>query len=120
MIGRVDSYGRALIAISIRPSDVAAAREIPAWIDTGFNGELVLPRQQIDDLKLASSGTLKAVLADGSEVALQRFSCLVDWFGEQREVEVIENDGQFPLLGVGLLADRDLRISYRNREVTVE
>jgi len=50
----------------------------------------------------------------------QRYSSVIDWFGEQREVEVIENDGQFPLLGVGLLADRDLCISYRTHEVTIE
>lgn len=53
-------------------------------------------------------------------MAPKRYSCVIDWFGKQREVEVIENDGQFPLLGVGLLADRDLCISYRNREVSVE
>lgn len=39
MQGHVDDYGRAIITFPIRPSDIAAAREISAWIDTGFNGE---------------------------------------------------------------------------------
>ena len=120
MNGRVDQHGRALITVSIRPSDVAAAHEVEAWIDTGFNGELVLPRQQIDDLALPKSGTVKAILADGSEIALERYACIIDWFGEVRELEVVAGDGHFPLLGVGLLLGHDLHISYRSGDITVE
>jgi hypothetical protein len=45
--------------------------EIQVWIDTGFNGDLVLPQQQIDALGLPKSGTVKAILADGSEVGFR-------------------------------------------------
>ena len=55
MIGHVDNNGRALVTVTFRPSDVAATREIQAWIDTGFNGDLVLPQQQIDDLAMPHS-----------------------------------------------------------------
>lgn len=120
MNGHVDSHGRALVTVSVRPSDVAAAHNIQVWIDTGFNGDLVLPRQQIDDLGLQQSGTVKAILADGSEVALQRYFCLIDWFGEQRDMEVVANEGEYPLLGVGLLLGLDLHISYRSGEITIE
>lgn len=120
MKGHVDKYGRAMITLSIRPSDIAAAHDIPAWIDTGFNGDLVLPQRRIDDLELSPSGTVKAVLADGSQVALQRYTCLINWFGEERELEVVANDGDFPLLGVGLLIGCDLHVSYRSGEVTIE
>ena|SRR5438477_10498596 len=95
-------------------------RGIQAWIDTGFTGELVLPQPQIDSLKLAQSGTVKAILADGSEVVLKTYACLIEWFGEQRHLEVVANDGDFPLLGVGLLRDHDLHISYRSGEVTID
>lgn len=120
MWGRVDDYGRALVTVRIRPSDVAARRELHAWIDTGFNGDLVLPRSVIDELDLPCVGTLKAVLADGTEVALQRFACLVDWFGEERELEVVANHGEHPLLGVGLLMGHELYISYRTGEVRID
>jgi clan AA aspartic protease len=110
MNGRVDESGRALITVSIRSSDASSSQSFDAWIDTGFNGDLVLPQRQIDDLSLSPSGTLKAMLADGSEIALQRFTCLIDWFGETRELDVGANTGEFPLLGVGLLVGRDLRI----------
>jgi clan AA aspartic protease len=93
---------------------------VEAWIDTGFNGDLVLPQSQIDDLSLPPSGTVMAVLADGSEIALRRYACLIDWFGETRDLEVVANDGEYPLLGVGLLVDRDLHISYRSANVAIE
>jgi len=118
--GYVDSNGRALVTVSVRPSDAAAIRELPVWIDTGFNGDLVLPQQQIDDLALLHSGTVKAILADGSEVVLKTYACLIDWFGEQRDLEVVANEGEYPLLGVGLLLGHDLHISYRSGEITIE
>ena len=120
MTGHVDSCGRALLTVSIRPSDVASTRDTEVWIDTGFNGDLVLPQREIDELALPPSGTVKAVLADGSEVALQRYTCLIDWFGEIRDLEVVANDGEYPLLGVGLLAGYDLHISYRSGTITIE
>ena len=119
MNGQVDNNGRALVAISVRSSDATATREIQAWIDTGFNGDLVLPQQQIDDLALPHSGTVKAILADGSEVALTTHTCLIDWFGEQRQLEVVANEGEYPLLGVGLLWGHDLAISYRTGEIEI-
>jgi predicted aspartyl protease len=81
---------------------------------------LVLPQQQIEDLTLPESGTVKAILADGSEVTLKRYVCLIDWFGEERDLEVVANEGEYPLLGVGLLLGHDLRISYRSGEIAIE
>ena len=120
MKGFVDHLGHAFIMIHVRASDVAALHGVQAWIDTGFNGDLVLPQQTIDDLELAASGTVKAALADGSVVTLQRYLCLVEWFGTERELEVVANSGEYPLLGVGLLVGLDLHISYRTGEITIE
>lgn len=120
MNGHVDTDGRAMVTVSLRPSAGAAAHEIEAWIDTGFNGDLVVPQQQISDLELPLTGTAIATLADGSEVALKRYACRIDWFGEERDLEVVANDGGSPLLGVGLLDGYDLHISYRTGKVTIE
>lgn len=94
MMGFVDLHGRALVEIHVRASDIAARHDIEAWIDTGFTGDLVLPQQMIDDLELPASGTVKAALADGSVVTLERYHCLVDWFGSERELEVVANAGE--------------------------
>jgi clan AA aspartic protease len=119
MNGHVDNSGRALVTVTVRPSDLAAPREVQVWIDTGFNGDLVLPQQHIDRLALVRSGTVKAILADGSEVVLTTYACRIDWFGEQRHLEVVANEGEYPLLGVGLLLDHDLHISYRSGRISI-
>ena len=45
---------------------------------------------------------------------------LLDWFGEWRTIEVVANDGQFPLLGVGLFRGRELHISYARGTITLD
>ncbi|MDA0834094.1 MAG: clan AA aspartic protease [Planctomycetota bacterium] len=120
MNGHVDEGGRSLVKISLSPSDVAAPHEIQAWIDTGFTGDLVLPETLVEELALPSSGTVHAILADGSQVVLTTHTCLIDWFGERRHLEILANDGEYPLLGVGLLLGHDLHISYRSGEISID
>jgi clan AA aspartic protease len=112
--GFVDEFGRALLRLPIRAGHDAESAEILAWIDTAFNGELVIPRQMIQDANLVQSGAIEARLADGKTVLLESFTCLVDWFGETRTVEVIANEGEYSLLGIGLLLQRKLTIDYKS------
>ena len=50
---------------------------------------------------------------------VETFVCCVEWFGERRLLQVIANEGRFPLLGTGLLEQRVLQIDYRMKTVTV-
>ena len=120
MNGEVDSSGRALIVVRLRPSAEADATPIATWVDTAFTGEVVIPRVTIERLGLRQSAAVTAGLADGTRVVLGTYSCLVEWFGQERVVEIIANDGQFPLLGIGLLRDRRLEMDYRSRMLTLE
>jgi clan AA aspartic protease len=120
MNGDVDESGRALIVLRIRPSVDARATPLAAWVDTAFTGDLVIPRGTIERLGLQQSAVVMAGLADGTRVVLETYSCVVEWFGQQRIVEVVENDGEFPLLGVGLLRDRRLEIDYRSRTLSIK
>ena len=61
------------------------------------------------------SALVPKTLADGSEIELDTYTCLLEWFGEWKRIEVVANQGQFPLLGVGLLLDRQLHIDYLAR-----
>lgn len=45
MNGHVDDKLRALIPVSVAASTSDELKEILAWIDTAFNGSLVVPRQ---------------------------------------------------------------------------
>jgi clan AA aspartic protease len=118
--GSVDHSGRALVVLSIRRSAEADATGLTAWVDTAFTGDLVIPRHIIESLGLQQSAAVTATLADSTEVVLETFACVVEWFGRQQLVEVVQSNGQVPLLGVGLLCDRRLEIDYRSQTVVIE
>jgi clan AA aspartic protease len=119
MNGRVDDAGRALIPLTVKATSQGSSSEIEAWIDTGFTGESVLPQDVIATLQLPQSGTVTAQLADGSIMKMTTYTCIIHWFGGEREIEVIANDGRFPLLGIGLLRDHSLSVDYPGQLVTL-
>jgi clan AA aspartic protease len=114
MIGFVDDAGRALIGVTVVTEGFPEGVSVDVWIDTGFTGDLVFPKGMIDQHKLIKSGSVDAVLADGSQMELETYTCKILWFERERSLEVIANDGEVPLLGVGLLLGKELRIDYTN------
>ena len=118
--GHVDEFGRAVISVSLRATPEATPVNLDVWIDTGFTGELVLPEKLVTQLALSQSAMVTAGLADGSQSLLATFSCEVDWFGEFRTIEAIANQGQFPLLGVGLLLGHRLAVDYNALTLSIE
>jgi clan AA aspartic protease len=118
--GEVDSFGRALIKLRVRREQSSEEHDLTAWVDTAFIGDLVIPRQQITQFGFAQSAAVMAELADGKQVLMGAFSCIIEWFGEQRLVEVIESERGFPLLGVTLLEGHRLSIDYRTNTLTIE
>ena len=120
MTGTVDESGRALLVIQVRSNDPGLVSSLTVWIDTAFTGELVMPRAAIKSLGLERSAGVLAVLADGNTVELEAYRCQVNWLGQWRAVEAIENNGQLPLLGIELLRDSRLVIDYRTRTINME
>lgn len=80
MIGIIDDFRRALLSVLLRSSPDDSAEPLDIWVDTGFTGELVLPHRMIESLRLQKSGSVDAILADGSGVELSTFTCFIDWF----------------------------------------
>lgn len=119
MMGRVDAAGRALLGVAIVADRYPLGAAIEVWIDTGFTGDVVLPLPVITELGLTQSGSVDAVLADGSQIELATYSCRIRWFDEERHLEVIANDGEVPLVGVGLLWGNQLSIDYVNHTVSL-
>ena len=112
MKGFVDGELRALIEVLVSATPHAEKQPLKVWVDTAFNGGLVIPREQIAILGLAPASSTEATLADGQLVELETFSCYLEWFGKEFRTQVIANDGHFPLLGTVLLSNRKLIIDY--------
>jgi clan AA aspartic protease len=119
MTGMVDGSGRALLKIRLRHPISNVETDLDAWVDTGFTGELVVPQTQITAFGLPLGPPIRARLADGSQVELETYLCLIEWFGTWRQIEIIANTGQHPLLGVGLLLGHELHIDYRTQAMTL-
>jgi clan AA aspartic protease len=115
--GLVDDQLRALISLPIGSGKDGQRKEITFWIDTAFNGSLVIPNHLISELQLKKESSTEAILADGSLVELETFACFFSWFGKQYETQVIANDGQYALLGTSLLNGHRLLIDYTDRVV---
>ncbi len=120
MKGIVDEDLRAMIDVSVRGRLDGPGKSVSVWIDTAFNGGLVLPLQEILSLELNEYSSTPAILADGQEVELPTYTCFLDWFGRHYRTQVVANDGATPLLGTMLLDGRDLAISYKRKTVSLE
>ena len=120
MNGIVDESMRALLDVSVAASKGDQKHRLTAWIDTAFNGGLVMPRQHIERLGLKQASTTQAILADGRSIDVETFTCHLEWFGGEYRTQVVANDGEFPLLGTMLLADRKLIIDYKTKMVALD
>lgn len=120
MNGLVDDKGRALLNVPISKQQDDTYTPVTTWIDTAFDGHLVLPTELINSLNLESLAETDAILADGSQVTLETYLCYLDWFGKRIPMQVIANDGKFPLLGTGLLEQRVLHIDYVQKQLTLD
>lgn len=120
MNGKVDDSGRALVMLAIRASQNARTTFIHAWIDTACTGELAIPKGMIESAQLQQTAGIDARLADGNVMTLEAFTCILSWFGADVAIEVIANEGEFPLLGDGLLIGRRMVVDYTALTVTIE
>ncbi|MFO0975553.1 MAG: hypothetical protein U0996_04105 [Planctomycetaceae bacterium] len=117
MKGFVDEHMRALIRVPVSASANGTRTDLVAWIDTAFNGGLVIPNRTIASLRLTKESSAEAFLADGSLVELETFACVIDWFGQSYETQVVANEGEYPLLGTMLLDGHKLTVDYLARFV---
>ena len=120
MNGIVDFQGRALLSIPIRDAPDTEDTSIVVWVDTGFTGDLVLPKSQIEQLGLQQSSVIQTMMADGRKSAMESYVAWLDWLGELREVEVCASSGLNVLLGVRLLLGRRLVVDYNTMNLTLE
>jgi clan AA aspartic protease len=112
-------WREALVTLSLRGSR-GRELQVEAVVDTGFSGELLLPRAIVDELELALEGEEQVVLADGSECAVPFFSGVVVWDGTPRQVSVLCAGGD-PLLGMSLMWNHLLTMrAAEGGEVTLD
>jgi len=93
---------------------------VEAILDTGFNGFLTLPLEQITRLGFPYEGNLEAVLGDGRDTTMDMFLGTVLWEGHLREGTVLAAEGT-PLVGMALLRGSQVTLEVQDGgRVTLE
>lgn len=100
LLGHVRDYAaRVLLTLSGEEGELTAE----CIVDTGFEGDLALPRALVAKLKrLSPYETRSFALADGSFRELLICYIELEWNDEPRSVEVLVTDGR-PLIGMVLM-----------------
>jgi clan AA aspartic protease len=109
MFGRVNQQREAILKLVII-GDGNSKIAVDAVIDTGFNGDLILPIEIVSELGLVPQGYQKATLGNGTISQFRVYAATVIWDGELRLVEVnLATTGI--LIGMGLLEGYKLEVN---------
>ena len=113
--GWVDDLDDALISV-----ELGGGRAIEFVIDTGFDGELLLPLDFAEILKLPLLGERNLLVVGGGTITAFTSIVKIDWLGVQRTTELILSEGTDQLIGTRLLRGTLLGIDYINHLVEIE
>ena len=112
--GRVNEWLEAFIVISL-----TNGAEVECLIDTGFDGNLMLPREFVEQngLRLVGQELFSGVeeLEFSAEMALAE----VSWLGDEFQLQVIVSDTNSAMLGTHMLVDSKLEIDYLKQTVRI-
>ena len=99
--GTVFPNRQALVAVSLLDA-TGQFQTFEFILDTGFDGDLSLPRRTLQRLEVLFESRLPVELADGSRSTAPIWQATALWDGERRTITVMESEGE-PLLGMNLL-----------------
>ncbi len=118
LLGHVRDYAARVLLTLLGEEGELTAEFV---IDTGFEGDLAIPRSLVAKLqRLSPYETRSFALADGTLRELLICYIEIEWNEEPRSVEVLVTDGR-PLLGMVLMDGSHIGIDASSGgEVTVE
>jgi predicted aspartyl protease len=80
ILGNVNANREAIIQIAVL-GDRRQVRSVRPVIDTGYTGDLMLPREIVNELGLPLRGIQDAILGDGSLKMFEMYAGSVIWDG---------------------------------------
>jgi clan AA aspartic protease len=88
-------------------------------LDTGFNGELMLPRKILKELGSPYRSRVRVELADGSIVHADVYEGTILWFGQERVVGIFATESDEGLLGTQMLFGCRLEVDIDKDQVVL-
>ena len=89
-------FGNPFVALEIENT------KIELMLDTGFNGEIILPERTIKKLSLKQIGFSDYLTASGEEKVTKVYIAKVKVFDEEKDVAVLTTSADFSLGGMEL------------------
>ena len=108
--GVVGPLRRPAIDIEVLGRD-GLARSAEVYVDTGFSGDLTLPKVAIERLSLLSNDAVNMQIGDGAYATFTTYQATILWRDLPREVTVLESE-IWPVIGIGLLWQCNLSIDF--------
>jgi clan AA aspartic protease len=114
--GKVDSNFDSVIPVDLWKNKSFTSFEVT--IDTGFNGDLVLPQSLISELGFTYLYSTKIDLVGNTTKEVDFFKGQIKWLsGEIISIEIIADESF--LIGTNLLRHGKLLIDYQSNEVLI-
>lgn len=108
ILGKVNAGREAVVQIVVL-NESKQTKVVNAVIDTGYTGDLILPKGIIEALQLSLRGVQEATLGDDSVAIFEIYTGSVIWDGEIRKVEINASEVSV-LVGMGLIENFKLEI----------
>jgi len=98
---------------------IVLGTELELVVDTGFNGELVLPKTYLKKLGFRYRGWTLVELADGSEVPTRFYEGTIIGFGKKRKVRIHKTESEDALLGTQMLIGYIFELDIEANKVVI-
>ena len=109
--GAVNLMRQATVTVTVLDSN-DEPRTTEARIDTGFSGDLTLPKASIEQLGLRMvTRASNYRVGSGAMAAFNAYEGTIRWHSGIRQITVLESE-IFPVVGVGLLWENRLSIDF--------
>ncbi|MBI4231506.1 MAG: hypothetical protein HY608_11775 [Planctomycetes bacterium] len=89
-------------------------------IDTGFDGDLMLPSDLVERLGCTRLGFVQGRTASGESIVLSVYEGIVEWLGRSESIDIYSSDGKTALAGMGLLSRGRLIVDAKREDVYIE
>lgn len=89
---------------------------VEVLLDTGFNGHLMLPQTEIDELGLEQIGISDYLTASGHSKITKVYIANIIFFDSKTDVPILSTDASFSLAGMELFHNCRIVIE-RNKEI---
>ena len=94
---------------------------IHAIIDTGFTGELMLPKEIATNLGLKQAGVAPCQYADGTQRDVPLYTATIRWGSKQQQATVhVHEKPTYASIGGGLLHDYILHADFSKNQLIIK